>query len=296
MSQARHRARRRVPLAVRAGPWRGVGQLDAEGQAAGGRARPLPAGPQRQPDPGRHPARQTTAASSRLNAIHNFNPSWYATANLGWVSDTHYLEDFSNSLYGVSSYFLRSEAGLFGRGEHWSATLMADHYQLADYTLTDANLPFDRLPRALVHWAQPFGRWLAGGHRCRSGALRPRGVRCRQPPRRQALRRHAAGGRQLVRAAQARLALHRLPADGSAIDAPRFAALRRTLTPDWRQFSDTPEPQPADHLGRCRPVYFDRDTEHPRRPLPAYAGTAAVLPERAVPRPGRRCRCSTPAR
>lgn len=98
-----------------------------------------------------------------LNAIHNFNPSWYATANLGWVSDTHYLEDFSNSLYGVSSYSIRSETGLFGRGRFWSASLIADHYQLADYTLTEGNLPFHRLPRALVHWAQPFGRWFEAG-------------------------------------------------------------------------------------------------------------------------------------
>ncbi len=98
-----------------------------------------------------------------LNAIHNFNPTWYATANLGWVSDTHYLEDFSNSLYGVSSYSIRSETGLFGRGERWSAGLMADHYQLTDYLLTDANLPFHRLPRAYVQWAQPFGRWIEAG-------------------------------------------------------------------------------------------------------------------------------------
>jgi LPS-assembly protein len=93
-----------------------------------------------------------------LGAAHNFSPSWYASTNLGWVSDTHYLEDFSNSLYGASSYSIRSEAGLFGSGRNWSASLMADHYQLSDYTLTEANLPFDRLPRALVHWAMPFGR------------------------------------------------------------------------------------------------------------------------------------------
>lgn len=98
-----------------------------------------------------------------LNAIHNIDSTWHATANLGWVSDTHYLEDFSNSLYGVSSYYVRSEAGLFGRGRHWNAGVMADHYQLADYTLTDANLPYDRLPRAFAHWSQPFGRWLEAG-------------------------------------------------------------------------------------------------------------------------------------
>ncbi|MHB8913256.1 MAG: LPS assembly protein LptD, partial [Lysobacter sp.] len=98
-----------------------------------------------------------------LSATHNFSPSWYASSNLGWVSDTHYLEDFSNSLYGVSSYSIRSEAGLFGRGRNWSASLMADHYQLADYTLTDANLPYDRLPRASAHWAMPFGGVLETG-------------------------------------------------------------------------------------------------------------------------------------
>ncbi len=98
-----------------------------------------------------------------LNAIHNIDSTWHATANLGWVSDTHYLEDFSNSLYGVSSYYVRSETGLFGRGRHWNAGVMADHYQLADYTLTDANLPYDRLPRAFAHWSQPFGRWLEAG-------------------------------------------------------------------------------------------------------------------------------------
>lgn len=98
-----------------------------------------------------------------LNAVHNLDATWYANANLGWVSDTHYLEDFSNSLYGVSSYFVRSDAGLYGRGRYWNAGLMADHYQLADYTLTDANLPYDRLPRAFGHWARPFGRWFEAG-------------------------------------------------------------------------------------------------------------------------------------
>lgn len=98
-----------------------------------------------------------------LNATHNFGATWYTNANLGWVSDTHYLEDFSNSLYGVSSYFVRSDAGVYGRGRYWNAGVMADHYQLADYTLTDANLPYDRLPRAFGHWARPFGRWLETG-------------------------------------------------------------------------------------------------------------------------------------
>ncbi|WP_462115196.1 LPS assembly protein LptD [Lysobacter xanthus] len=98
-----------------------------------------------------------------LNALHNINGAWYARANLGWVSDTHYLEDFSNSLYGVSNYFVTSDVRVVGNGRYWNAGVSADHYQLADYTLSEANLPYDRLPRVWGHWAQPFGRILEAG-------------------------------------------------------------------------------------------------------------------------------------
>lgn len=98
-----------------------------------------------------------------LSATHNVNSTWYANTNLGWVSDTHYFEDFSSSLYGISNYSIRSDAGLYGRGRWWEASLMADHYQLADYTLTDANLPYDRLPRAYFRWSRPYNTWLETG-------------------------------------------------------------------------------------------------------------------------------------
>lgn len=92
-----------------------------------------------------------------LSATHNINSTWYANTNLGWVSDTHYFEDFSSSLYGISNYFVRSDIGVYGRGRYWNAGVMADHYQLADYTLTEANLQYDRLPRAYGSWAMPWG-------------------------------------------------------------------------------------------------------------------------------------------
>src|SRR5690606_31836560 len=68
----------------------------------------------------------------RFTGMHRLGGNWRATANLGWVSDTHYLEDFSNSQYGVSRWNLTSTAGVYGRGLHWDAGLMADHHQLAD--------------------------------------------------------------------------------------------------------------------------------------------------------------------
>ena len=98
-----------------------------------------------------------------FHGLHNLNAQWQTRASLGWVSDTHYLEDFSNSQYGLSAYQIRSEAGLYGRGRNWEAAIMADRYQLADYTLTEGNLPYDRMPRVYFNWTQPGWGGLEAG-------------------------------------------------------------------------------------------------------------------------------------
>lgn len=98
-----------------------------------------------------------------LSNLHGLGPSWHTRADVGWVSDTHYLEDFSNSSLGFSSYFLQSTAGLYGRGLHWDAEISASHAQLADYTLDENILPYDRLPRAALNWSHPFARWFQAG-------------------------------------------------------------------------------------------------------------------------------------
>lgn len=99
----------------------------------------------------------------QFRGVHSLGRGWRAQANLGWVSDTHYLEDFSNTLYGLSTWQIRSAIGVYGRGRHWDAGLMADHNQLADYTLTERNLRYDRMPRAYLNWAQPVGDWFEAG-------------------------------------------------------------------------------------------------------------------------------------
>ena len=98
-----------------------------------------------------------------LDAQHRLDTRWHAATNLNWVSDTHYVEDFSSSTLTNSAYFVSSDIGVFGRGRNWEASLSADHDQLADYTLSDANLPFHRLPRLVARWSQPFGRLLEVG-------------------------------------------------------------------------------------------------------------------------------------
>ncbi len=93
----------------------------------------------------------------------DLNDNWQARTQLNWISDTRYLEDFSNSLNGLSPFAVTSDIGLYGRGRYWDAGLTADYRQLADYTLTEAILPHNRLPRAYFNWEQPVARWLTAG-------------------------------------------------------------------------------------------------------------------------------------
>lgn len=99
----------------------------------------------------------------RFTGSQDLSRNWQARSQLNWISDTRYLEDFSNSLNGLSPFAVTSDIGLYGRGRYWDAGLMADYRQLADYTLTEAILPHNRLPRAYFNWEQPFSRWLTAG-------------------------------------------------------------------------------------------------------------------------------------
>jgi LPS-assembly protein len=99
----------------------------------------------------------------RFNGSQNLGPNWQARSNVAWISDTRYLDDASNNLNGGAASFVTSDVGLYGRGRHWEASIMADHWQLADYTLRDTNLPFDRLPRGQIRWEQPVSRFFTAG-------------------------------------------------------------------------------------------------------------------------------------
>lgn len=93
----------------------------------------------------------------------NLDRNWQARARLNWISDPRYLEDFNNSLDTVSNYRVNSDIGVYGRGRWWDAGVMADYYQLADYTLSELRLPYYRLPRAYFNWEQPLGDWFMVG-------------------------------------------------------------------------------------------------------------------------------------
>lgn len=112
---------------------------------------------------GNDPLQSKNRGMLRFGGSHDFNRQWQARADVAWVSDTRYVEDFSNSLYGASSTSLTSTAGLYGRGRYWDAGIMADAWQLADYNLTEDALPYNRLPRLYLNWNQPLGEWFTAG-------------------------------------------------------------------------------------------------------------------------------------
>ncbi|KAB7628003.1 LPS-assembly protein LptD [Stenotrophomonas rhizophila] len=98
-----------------------------------------------------------------FSGYHNINANWQARASLAWVSDERYLEDFSNRLLGVTTSNLQSQIGIYGTGENWTGGLMADYWQLTDYTLTETSLPYARQPRLFVNWDKPLLPWLETG-------------------------------------------------------------------------------------------------------------------------------------
>lgn len=98
-----------------------------------------------------------------FNGYQNLSRHWQARANLIHISDPRYFEDFNSSIQGIAVYSAHSVAGLYGRGRTWTASLSADAYQLADYTLSETTLPFDRLPRAYATWGWRELNWLEAG-------------------------------------------------------------------------------------------------------------------------------------
>ncbi|WP_126952766.1 LPS assembly protein LptD, partial [Xanthomonas perforans] len=73
------------------------------------------------------------------------------------------VEDFTSRLNGMgSASSLQSTVGIYGTGETWTAGLMADRWQLTDYTLDEQALPYNRQPRVYFTWEKPFGIFEAG--------------------------------------------------------------------------------------------------------------------------------------
>ncbi len=113
--------------------------------------------PERNPDP------DDSRGLFRFSGYHNLGAHWQARANLVWISDSRYVEDFANNLGGLTASTLTSTAGLYGVGQFWNAGFMADAWQLSDFNLTKSSLPYNRLPRAYFKYERPLGHWFNVG-------------------------------------------------------------------------------------------------------------------------------------
>ncbi len=107
--------------------------------------------------------RDDNRAHFHFDGLQVLSQHWQARADLNWISDPRYLEDFANNIDGLAPFSILSSIGIYGHGTHWDAGIMADHQELADYTLSVNNLPHDRLPRAWLNWNQPLLSWLTAG-------------------------------------------------------------------------------------------------------------------------------------
>jgi len=107
--------------------------------------------------------RREDRGAFRYSGVHRFNRNWRARARLHWLSDPRWIEDASSSIEGASVSSLKSTVGLYGQGRHWSALIEGQYRHLADYTIDESRLPYNRLPRASFSWEQPFDGWLVAG-------------------------------------------------------------------------------------------------------------------------------------
>jgi LPS-assembly protein len=91
------------------------------------------------------------------------NEHWYVNANLNNVSDRQYFNDFGQSLNATSLSLLPSQAGIYGRGENWAASMSFEYWQIANPLFPDGNEPYRRLPRLQAEWMLPVQPWLLFG-------------------------------------------------------------------------------------------------------------------------------------
>lgn len=93
----------------------------------------------------------TDRGSLRIRHYDRFSPHWYFNADLNHVSDDRYFEDFGDSLTARATSLLQSQAGLFGRGIGWQASLEAKAWDVTDRFLSDRSAPYRQLPRARLN-------------------------------------------------------------------------------------------------------------------------------------------------
>lgn len=86
-----------------------------------------------------------------------FNERWRSAVLIDRVSDDQYFQDFANSLASASRQYLRSKAGIYGVGQYWTFSVIADDFQVVDDAVNVNNEPYRRLPRFAYGIDRPLG-------------------------------------------------------------------------------------------------------------------------------------------
>jgi LPS-assembly protein len=107
--------------------------------------------------------RQDNRGYFRFTGLQDLSDTWQARANLNWISDPRYLEDFNNNLNGLTPFSVASDIGVYGQGRYWDAGAQATYHLLSDYTLPRSVLPYNRLPRLFYNLDRPLTRWFDAG-------------------------------------------------------------------------------------------------------------------------------------
>lgn len=109
------------------------------------------------------------------DTTHLYGP-WSLNAGINLASDRNYLRDFGNDFYTTTTSQLASYTYLNGAGKwgkaYWNASLGADYYQNADYSLPDSVVQYKRWPRATFNVDYPINRWLDVGANTEAVAFR----------------------------------------------------------------------------------------------------------------------------
>lgn len=99
----------------------------------------------------------------KLDHTSRLTGNWYASAHLNDVSDVRYFRDFGETTSLNAITLLNSNAGFYGRGKGWTASLSAERWQIASPLLPSGSEPYRRLPRARFDWERPLLGMLEGG-------------------------------------------------------------------------------------------------------------------------------------
>lgn len=89
--------------------------------------------------------------------------SWLLRADLNYVSDDRYFEDFGDSLTSISTTLLESQVGMYGRGEHWRASAVVRDFQLVDPLIPNSAAPFQQLPQLRFGYERGLAMGLQAG-------------------------------------------------------------------------------------------------------------------------------------